>query len=310
MSPAPFNPRQEDWVGALFVLIGAILLSAKGIYAKLLYQEGLDFITVMAVRSLLALPFFAIWGLSQSGLGHMIKAPSRVLIVTLLAGLISFYLGGIGDFYALTLIDANLERVILFTYPAMIVLVLALRRRRWPHAQVMFGLLLTSVGIALAIGGFDAGLWRANKVGALLVLACAVTYAGYFFANDYAGNRIGTRGFVFIVTTSSALAVWLHFLVVHDLGEVTLSGHAWLLLAAMTLTTTVAPVALLAEGVRRIGAQRGALLSTVGPPSTIALSALFLGESLRWFQFLGMLAVLAGIYVLERRSVAPPPVTD
>jgi len=310
MSPAPRTPRPEDWVGVLFVLAGAVLLSAKGVYAKLLYQEGVDFITVMAVRSLLALPFFMAWGLSRSGLGLMVKAPPRVLLVTLLAGLISFYLGGIVDFYALTLIDANLERVILFTYPAMIVLALAVHRRRWPQAQVMSGLLLTSVGIVLAIGVFDADLWHANKVGALLVLFCAVTYAGYFFANDYAGNRIGTRGFVFIVTTSSALAVWLHFFIVHDFEDVRLGGRAWLLLTAMTVTTTVAPVALLAEGVRRIGAQRGAVLSTVGPPSTIALSALILGESLRWFQFLGMLAVLAGIYVLERRSVAPPPVTD
>jgi drug/metabolite transporter (DMT)-like permease len=294
----------------LFVLIGAILLSAKGIYAKLLYQGGMDFITLMAVRNLLALPFFTVWGLSRSGISHIVKARPRVLCVTLLAGLVSFYLGGIGDFYALTLIDASLERVILFTYPAMIVLVLALRLRRWPQVHVLSGLLLTSLGIMLAIGGFDAGLWQANKVGALLVLACAVTYAGYFFANDYAGNQMGTRGFVFIVTTSSTLAVWLHFLVVHDLRDITISGHAWILLAAMTVTTTVAPVALIAEGVRRVGAQRGALLSTVGPPSTIVLSALFLGESLRWFQLLGMLAVLAGIYVLERRTVAPPPVTD
>ena len=293
----------------MFVLTGSILLSAKGIYAKLLYQQGLDFITLMAVRGALALPFFLAWGLWQAGLGHMLRAPPRVLFVTVLAGLISFYLGGIGDFYALTLIDANLERVILFTYPAMIVLALALYRRHWPQSNVLSGLLLTTVGIVLAIGGFDAGLWQANKVGALLVLACAVTYAGYFFANDYAGNRIGTRGFVFIVTTTSTLAVWLHFLVVHDLGNIRLTGQAWVLLAAMTITTTVAPVALLAEGVRRIGAQRGALLSTVGPPSTIVLAALFLGESLRWFQFLGMLGVLAGIYVLERRTVAPAPVS-
>lgn len=154
----------------------------------------------------------------------------------------------------------------------------------------------------LAIGGLDAKLWQANRTGALLVLTCAVTYAGYFFANEYAGNRIGTRAFVFVVTSSATLAVWVHFLLVHDLSDIHISPHAWSLLLMLTVTTTVAPVLLLAEGVRRIGAQRGALLSTVGPPSTIGLSALFLGESLLWFQLLGIAAVLAGIILLENRG--------
>lgn len=302
MNPAPRSLATESLSGVVMVLGGSVLLSAKGVYAKLLYAEGMDFITLMAVRGALALPFFVAWGMLQSGLAPLRGAGRNVLLITLLAGLVSFYFGGILDFYALTLIDANLERVILFTYPAMIVAVLALRRRRWPNAWVSAGLVLTTIGIVLAIGGLDEQLWHANKVGALLVLVCAVTYAGYFFANEYAGNRIGTRAFVLIVTTSATAAVWVHFLVVHDLADIRINAHSWSLLLMLTVTSTVAPVLLLAEGVRRIGAQRGALLSTVGPPSTIAFSALFLGESLLWFQYVGIAAVLAGIILLENRG--------
>lgn len=293
-----------------FILSGAVLLSAKGVYAKLIYAEGLDFISVIAVRGALALPFFVLWGVSRSGLARLRGTEPRAIAAALLAGLVCFYLGGVMDFYALTLIDANLERVILFTYPAMIVIVLAVGRRQRPEGKILLGLLLTFTGIVFAIGGLDAQLWQANRTGAMLVLVCAVTYAGYFFANDYAGNRIGTRAFVFIVTVSSTIAVWLQFAVMHDIADLRISSRAWYLLILMTVTTTVAPVMLLADGVRRIGAQRGALLSTIGPPSTIALAAIFLGESLRWIQFLGMVGVLAGIYVIERRGIAPPPVSD
>lgn len=307
MNPAPRSLAADSLSGVIMVLLGSVLLSAKGVYAKLLYAEGMDFITLMAVRGALALPFFVAWGMLQSGLAPLRGAGRNVLLITLFAGLISFYFGGIVDFYALTLIDANLERVILFTYPAMIVLALAVRRRRWPGVNVVSGLVLTTLGIVLAIGGLDAQLWHANKVGALLVLTCAVTYAGYFFANEYAGNRIGTRAFVLIVTTSATLAVWVNFLIVHDLADIHINARSWWLLLMLTVTTTVAPVLLLAEGVRRIGAQRGALLSTVGPPSTIGFSALFLGETLAWFQLLGILAVLAGILLLEIRG---KPVSD
>ncbi len=310
MTHSPRSPSPQDWSGVIFVLLGSVMLSAKGVYAKLLYQEGLDFITVMAVRGVLALPFFLFWAWFNSGLAPLFKADWKTLYVTVLVGLLCFYAGGAMDFYALTLIDANLERVILYTYPAMIVIALAVRRGQWPGVNVVLGLVLTSVGIMLAIGGLDADLWRANKVGALLVLACAVTYACYFFANEYAGSRLGSRAFVFLVTTTATLAIGIHFLAVHDLADIHISARAWNLFGMFTVTSTVAPVLLLAEGVKRIGAQRGGLLSTVGPPSTVAFSAVFLGESLLWFQFLGIVAVLAGILVLERRTVAPPPVSD
>lgn len=303
-------PRAPDWIGASFVLLGAALLAAKGIYTKLIYAEGLDYISLMAVRGALALPFFVVWAMWRSGLARLSGAEPGAVVAALFAGLVCFYGGGVVDFYALTLIDANLERVILFTYPAMVVVAMAAWRRKSPEGNVLIGLALTFIGIVLCIGGLDPQLWRANYFGAGLVLVCAVTYAAYFFANDYAGNRIGTKGFVFVVIVSSTIAIWLQFAWMHDAADIHVSPRAWHLLLMMTLTTTVAPVVLIADGVRRIGAQRGALLSTVGPPSTIVLAAIFLGETLRWFQFAGMLAVLAGIYVIERRGVAPAPVSD
>ena len=304
------SAHPPDWLGATFVLLGAALLAAKGVYAKLIYAEGVDYISLMAVRGALALPLFVAWCMSRSGLARLSGAGPGAVLAALFAGLVCFYGGGVIDFYALTLIDANLERVILFTYPAMVVVAIAVRRGKVPEANVLLGLALTFLGIVLAIGGVDAQLWRENYFGAGLVLICAVTYAAYFFANDYAGNRIGTRAFVFIVIVSSTIAIWLQFGVMHDIAEIEITPRAWYLLLMMTVTTTVAPVVLIADGVRRIGAQRGALLSTVGPPSTILLAAVFLGESLFWFQLVGMLAVLAGIYVIERRGIAPAPVGE
>ncbi|MEM8548284.1 MAG: hypothetical protein AAGF46_09000, partial [Pseudomonadota bacterium] len=46
------------WVGVALVIIGSVLLGAKGVVAKLLYARGVDFETVVAVRSVLAIPGF------------------------------------------------------------------------------------------------------------------------------------------------------------------------------------------------------------------------------------------------------------
>ena len=54
--------------GLIFALAGAVLFSAKAIVAKLLYREGIDAVSLIALRMLLAAPFFvavAIWTWQQ-----------------------------------------------------------------------------------------------------------------------------------------------------------------------------------------------------------------------------------------------------
>jgi drug/metabolite transporter (DMT)-like permease len=59
------------------------------------------------------------------------------------------------------------------------------------------------------------------------------------------------------------------------------------------------PALMQAEGIRRIGAERGAVVSTAGPPMTIALAWLVLDERMSPWQFAGVAAIVAGILVLD-----------
>jgi drug/metabolite transporter (DMT)-like permease len=77
------------------------------------------------------------------------------------------------------------------------------------------------------------------------------------------------------------------------------AASGWLLLL-LVVFSTVAPVLMLAEGVRRVGAQRGAIVSTVGPPFTIVVAWLLLDEQLTAGQLLGTVLIVAGILAVER----------
>ena len=68
-----------------------------------------------------------------------------------IAGIICYYVGAMVDFWALTLIDASIERVLLFSYPAIVVLIGSIQTRRAPQTRVVFALLLTYAGIFLAM---------------------------------------------------------------------------------------------------------------------------------------------------------------
>ena len=56
-----------------------------------------------------------------------------------------------------------------------------------------------------------------------------------------------------------------------------------------------------------MGAQRAAIGSTIGPPATIALAALFLGERLNGWQQLGSGMIIVSVLLLSLGK--PTPVT-
>ena len=58
------STHRTFWIGFLLAGLGSILFSAKAIVAKLTYMHGVDALTVIGFRMLLALPAFltiAVW---------------------------------------------------------------------------------------------------------------------------------------------------------------------------------------------------------------------------------------------------------
>lgn len=291
--------------GVMLVLTGSVLLSSKGIFTKLLYLQGLDFQGLAMLRAVISLPLFWLWAIYRNGIPKLFRIERKVLLITLVTGFAAYYIGAILDLYALTLIDASLERILLYTYPALIVIISAIRYRKLPEPRISLALILTYFGVVFAIGGFESSLWQQNSVGSLLVLFCALIYAGYFFANEYAGRHISSSAFIVYAMTAATVALVVHFFVMGSGIKLELQTNTWLLLIAMVLFSMVIPIFMLAEGVRLIGAQRAGLISTVGPPSTIILAAIVLDESMFASQFTGVLTILFGIYVLERKPKQP-----
>ncbi len=293
--------------GILFVLLGAVALSAKGVLAKLLYAEGGDYVTVATVRGVLAVPGFWLWALIAVGPRRLLAVERRSLSLAVLVGLASYYAGSMIDFYALTLIGASLERMLMFTYPSMVVLTLALVERRLPPVRVLASVVLTWVGVALAVGGLNRDLLEANWFGSLLVLAVAAMVAAYYLVNARVSRRIGSQAFTVYAMTAAGAAMGAHLLASGRAPALlTLPAGFWWLMALMVVGVTVLPLFLMGEGVARIGASRGSLISAVGPASTVVLAYAVLGESLSLGQGAGCLLIVVGVLVLERRRRATP----
>ncbi len=291
------SPRSGT--GFLMAGCGAVLFASKGLFVKALAAHGVDYLTMTTVRGLLALPLFTALALWRGV--DLRRAPARALWSAALAGSLGYGVGALVDFRALELIDVSVERALLFTYPALIVGWRAIARRRRPRPRVLLALAATYTGILLVVGGFNAALWRQNLFGALLVLGCAACMACYFLLGERSIAALGGSGFTLTALGAAAGFVLVVFLSARPLTAVTsLDAHDWLLMIALAVLCMFLPSLFQAGAIGRIGAERGALASTVGPPVALLLGMLLLGERPGLWQLLGTATIVSGIVLIAR----------
>lgn len=292
--------------GALLTAGGAMLFAIKGILAKALYAQGAGYELLVAGRALLSLPMFWTFTLWREGWDGIRGTPLRPALLAVCAGVLCYYVGAMTDFLALTMIHASLERVLLFSYPAVVVVLTSLVSRSWPRPTAIVGALTAYVGIFFAVGGLDFQALRANLTGAALVLVSSFGYAVYFVIGENCTRRIGSARFTLFAMSAATIACVIHYLVRADASEIaTLSGQGWALLFALGVFCMFVPALMQSEGVRRIGAQRGSVVSTLGPPTTILLGWALLGERLTVMQIAGVALIVGSVLVIELVRMSP-----
>lgn len=292
--------RRSRHLGMLFAAGAAMLFAIKGLIAKVLYARGVGFEAVVVIRAVLSLPMFWVFAASRGGLHRPTGAAVRATVAAALGGFLCYYVGTVADFYALTLIDASLERVLLFSYPALVVAFTALLTRTVPSRATLGAVALTYLGIFLVVGGLDPQALRTNALGAGCVLFAALCYAVYFMIGERYVPQIGSTRFALVAMTAATAAFVVHGFIRHGaLGLGAIGGESWLLLALLAVACMFLPALMQAEGVRRIGAERSAIVSTVGPPTTALLAWFLLGETLGPGQILGTALIVGGVLLLD-----------
>lgn len=282
-------------------VVGAVMLASKGIFAKVLYARGLHFDTVVATRALLAIPGFLLMALWRPGPQPMRQLPWRDIWSAALAGFVCYAVGASLNFFALTLIDASVERALLYAYPAMVVLAAWALGREKPGPIMSLAVIGTFVGILMVVGIWRTGQGGQDLLGVVCVLLCAATIAYYYLASGTLTRSMGSAQFTFVAMTAAGVALAVHYQWKHGWQTASLDAESWQLMAALVIFATVLPLVAVAEGLRRIGPQRAAIASTSGPPAAAIMAAVLLHESVAWWQWLGIATIAASIALLEVR---------
>ncbi|OGQ76876.1 MAG: hypothetical protein A2235_02720, partial [Deltaproteobacteria bacterium RIFOXYA2_FULL_42_10] len=216
------------------------------------------------------------------------------LLLLILSGLVGFYLSALADFYGLLYIDASLERTIIYSFPTMVVILTAVLFKERIDGRKLFALMLTYGGLVLALKVFNGNL-NGHFLGAGLVLFSAFVGALSYILTEALSKRVSSVKISAYSTTACAFAfigTWHGTYIPHDM-------KVWGILFLLAFISTVIPVVTLAMGIKRIGASRAAIVSSIGPVSTAFLAYIFLGEQMDFIQVIGMILVMAGVLVIS-----------
>jgi drug/metabolite transporter (DMT)-like permease len=292
------NSRYLLW-GVLFALAGTIAFAFRPVLIKLSYEmHPVSATTLLFLRMTISLPFFlamAWWFRAAPPLARRDWAG----VVGL--GFLGYYLASLLDFVALQYIPAGLGRLIMFLYPTIVVLLSALFLGKNPTRREIMALAITYAGIALVLSHrLDVSPeHRQFLFGALLAFASAACYAVYLVTGSQLVKRVGSARFTaytMIVSTAPAVA---QFLVVESRAALDLPGPVWTYALLLATVCTVLPVFLVAEALKRIGANHFALIGALGPVTTVLADFVLLEGALTPLQVMGGALVISGVLLVS-----------
>ncbi|MBX2925523.1 MAG: DMT family transporter [Chitinophagaceae bacterium] len=290
--------------GFLLAFTGAVLFSTKAIIVKVAFSHiRIDALSLLALRMFFSLPFYivAAWLAARS---QPQALTTKQWLYIFVLGLFGYYLSSLFDFVGLQYVTAGLERLILFLYPTFVVLINMLLFRQKISATQKTALLLTYAGIAIAYWGeLNTDSSNENLVwGSLLIFLCAVTFSLYIAGSGRLIPRIGATRFTAYAMIAATLGIFIHYIFA---GEIPVTGfsamHAGygLLLA---LIATVIPTFMMSNAMKRIGSNNVAIISAIGPVSTIIQAHIVLHEHMFLAQWTGTALVIAGVLLIGWKS--------
>jgi len=292
-------------IGLTFALIGAVGFSFKAILVKLAYRHGVDAETLLALRMAFSLPFFLIMGVVAA---RHAAAPlsGRDWGAMAALGIFGYYLASYLDFLGLAYITAALERLILFLYPTLVIVLSALFLGKPITRRMLLALGLSYLGIGLAVG-HDlkvSGELGDVVLGCVLVFGSALSYALYLMGNGQVVGRLGSARVTAYASTFACAFSLAQFFVMRPLAALDQPWQVHGLALAMAVFSTVGPVWMVSEAIRRLGAGPVSLTGTLGPVITLFLGWLLLDEAIGVAQMAGTAMVIAGVVVMARQRTA------
>jgi drug/metabolite transporter (DMT)-like permease len=301
----PISPG--DPVGVGLVVLAAVGVGILGPLSRFAADAGVDSITLVTWRAGLGATCMGSYLLARHATSGHASVSLRQLRVSerwfLAAAPLANAILNVSVFVAFQRISIALAVLVFYLHPAFV----AIASVVWfgdTFDRVDWGALAVSlVGIALIVGGAGA-IGHLDPLGLGLAVVAALGQTFYILA--------ARHGFVHVPGAQAAAvtmggATLLYLLVasltgaLEPLGQPLASGEAFMVVIVAGVFGAGIPTVCYILGIRRLGAPRAAILSTLGPILAVALAALLFREMPTALQVVGGALVITASVLLQFR---------
>jgi len=287
-------------LGVVAVVAAASIWGTLGLFAKILYAQGVSFESLVAVRASVGWLAVLVFVLA-TGKAKSLRVPGRDLAFLAPLGLV-----GIGCFYLLYFYTVGESTVgtaaiLLYSSPAFVVVLATLFLNEPLNAAKALALFLTAGGIFLVAGAYDPSNLEVTPIVLLTGVLSGLTYGLYsIFGRPVTGHLAPSVILSYALFFGSFLLVVAALPTLDTLAGLPTSSYVLLLMLAVVHTTL--GFALYTFGLGRLGAGRAAIVATIEPVVAGALGTALLGEALTVPKAIGALLVISGAALAQARS--------
>jgi drug/metabolite transporter (DMT)-like permease len=286
--------------GIACAVLGVLAFSFRPILIKLSYAaHPVSPNTLLFLRMALSLPFFLViaWWLRNQQPALVRRDWAAVAGL----GFLGYYAASFLDFIGLQYVGAGVGRLILFLYPTLVLSLSFFFLKKTPTRREIASLVMSYAGIALVVSDQvgTSGEGKLFLFGVLLVFTSALCYAAYLVAGGQVVKRIGSMRFTAYSMAVATLPALVQFFLLEPASALDLPANVWTYAIILATASTVLPLFLQAEALRRIGATEFALVGAVSPVSVAVMSALGLGEPFGLPQVAGAVLVIGGVLLVS-----------
>jgi drug/metabolite transporter (DMT)-like permease len=288
--------------GAILVFIGAVMFAGKAVIIKWIYMhyDSMSTLPLLALRMIFSLPFYLLVLWFNSNQKTPLSDRDKYYIVGL--GVLGYYLASYFDFKGLEYITATLERLILFIYPTLVVLISALFLGKKITTIQIVAIIITYLGIGITfIPELDIEQQNNVVLGSSFIFMSALTYAVYLIGSGELLTKIGSQRLTSMVLIVSCITVLIHYYLADGRSLFGFDSIIYILCLVMAIFCTVIPTFMVAEGIKLIGAGNASIISTVGPLATIIMATQILGEPFNLWHAAGTVLILFGVFWVSKK---------
>lgn len=273
-------------------MLGSIAAATYGmnpLFALPLYKAGMNPDSVLFFRYLFAIPLL---GIMLKARGRSFKVTRRETGVLIVMGLF-VALSSLTLFQSYNYMEAGIASTLLFVYPIMVALIMALVFKEKITLQTVLCIVLALGGIGLLYKSSDGS--TLSLAGTVLVFVSALSYAIYIIGiNQTALKNVATLKVTFYVLLFG-LTLFIGRLYMG--GNLTTPGpwYLWGNLLALAIFPTAISFLCTTSAIQYIGSTPTAILGALEPVTAILFGITVFGETLTLRESVGLVMIVTAV---------------